>query len=136
MSFSWIAARHWRVDREDLVPATGVVRSTLDGMIDYPFPDVALAPVLAASAVRTTLDEERDFPCADAVDGEAGFPFAVEHSVLALVAGGRHSTSDGVKVFPFADAPLVRCKDSFCGAALGVAFPLLGLLLDVRGIVW
>jgi len=106
MSFSWIAARHRRVDREDLVPATGVVRSTLEGMIDSPFLDVALAPGLAAGAVRTTPDKERDSPCANEVDGAAGPSFLVEHSVPALVDGGIHSTSDGVKVFPFADAPL------------------------------
>jgi hypothetical protein len=106
MSFSWIAARHWRVDLDDLVPATGVIRSTLDGMIDFPFPEVALAPGLAAGVVCTTPDEERGSPCADAVDGAAGPPFLVEHSVPALVDGGIHSTSDGVKFFPFADAPL------------------------------
>ena len=109
MSFSWIAARHWRVDREDLVPATRVVCCTLDGMIDFPFPDVALAHGLAAGKVCTTPDKEWDSPCADAVDGAAGFPFVVEHSVPALVEGGRHSTSDGVKVFLFAEAPL-ECK--------------------------
>jgi hypothetical protein len=149
MSFSWIAARHWRVEREDLVPATGVVRSTLDGMIDSPFRDVVdgaagppflvehSVPALVDGGRHPTSDGMKVFPLSDAPPEckAAGFPFLVEHTVLALAAGGRHSASDGVKVVPFAGAPLERWEEFLCCAAPSAASLLPGWLLYVRGIV-